>query len=156
MFVSIGFIEEIELVRFIASLLFLFPASAVVAQVPPGPPPWSCSLVAACNVADVCIPLHAIPMRLRFKLTQVDGDARRYHLEGNDGFEDIALELPSLEDAKHFAETYSSNEPTPLMLIRNDRVFDAHGFWLQAIWRRGGGGHVVADEKMLVACDSIR
>lgn len=142
--------------RFIALLLFLFPASAVVAQGPPGPPPWSCTVDAICNAADICVSLHTIPMRLRFKLTQIDGDAKRYHLEGNDGFEKTVLEFTGLEDAKLFAETYSSDEPMPLMLIRNDRIFDVNSFWLQSILRNGNDRHFLADEKMLIACDTIR
>ncbi|MDQ0561965.1 hypothetical protein QO004_003766 [Rhizobium mesoamericanum] len=138
--------------RFIASLLLLFAASAAMAMMPPGPPPWSCSVMAACNAADTCIYLNALPMQ--FKLTQIKGDT--YHLEGYDGYERAALELPSLEDAKQFAETYSSIEPTPFILIRNNRISDTHSFWLQTISRRGNGQRFITKEKMLVACDSVR
>lgn len=140
--------------RFIASLLFLFPASAAMAFMPPGPPPWSCSVRAACNAADMCVFLLAIPVR--FKLTRIEGDAGKYHLEGSDGFEQTALELPSLEDAKHFAETYSSVELAPLILIRNDMMSDTNSFWLQTMARRANGQHIMMEEKMLVACNSIR
>jgi hypothetical protein len=93
---------------------------------------------------------------MRFKLNQIEGDAKKYHLEGYDGYERAALELPSLEAAAHFAKTYSSAEPTPFILIRNDRIADAHGFWLHTISQLGSGQRILTDEKMLVACSSIR
>lgn len=138
--------------RFIASILFLFPASAAMAVVPAGPPPWSCSVDAACNAADMCISLNALPMR--FKLSQIEGNT--YHLEGYEGFKRAALELPSLEDAKRFAEGYRSVERIPFILIPNNRISDTNSFWLQTILQRGNGQRFIAEEKMLVSCDSIR
>lgn len=138
--------------RFSATLMLLFPASAAMAVVPAGPPPWSCSVEAVCNAADTCIYLHALPMR--FKLSQIEGNT--YHLEGFDGFERAALELPSLEDAKQFAESYRSVEPTPFILIPNNRMSDTNSFWLQTIFQRGNGQRFIAEEKMLVSCGSIR
>ncbi|KAA9383194.1 hypothetical protein [Neorhizobium galegae] len=140
--------------RFIASLLFLFPASTAMAVMLPGPPPWSCSVSAACNAANMCVRLITLP--IQFKLTQVEGDAKKYHLVGYDGYERAALEFPGLEDAERFAKTYSSAEPTPFILIRNDKIADAHGFWLYTISQRGSGQRILTDEKMLVACSSIR
>ncbi|KQV32576.1 hypothetical protein ASC97_03130 [Rhizobium sp. Root1203] len=93
---------------------------------------------------------------MKFKLTQIEGDAKKYHLGGYDGYERTALELPSSEDAKHFAETYSAVEPPPFILIRNDMISDAHGFWLQSMSQRGNGQRILTEEKMLVACNSIR
>jgi len=93
---------------------------------------------------------------MRFKLTQTDGDTRKYHLEGYDGFKRDVLEFSSLKEANQFAETYHDAEPPPVVLIRNDRVADAHGFWLHTFSRRGSGQLVLAGEKMLVACGRVR
>jgi hypothetical protein len=138
--------------RFIASLVFLFPASAAMAVGPAGPPPWSCSVMAACNAADTCISLHGLPMR--FKLSQIEGNT--YHLEGYEGFKRAALEFPSLEDATRFAEGYRSVASTPFILIPNNLISDTNSFWLQTIWQRGNGQRFIAEEKMLVSCNSIR
>ncbi|MBO9197216.1 hypothetical protein J5277_24175 [Rhizobium sp. 16-449-1b] len=94
---------------------------------------------------------------MRFKLTQIGVDKGKYRLEAYEGYEGIALELPSFQDATHFAENYSeADDPPPAILIRNDRVADAHGFWLQTLLRRGTGQLILAKEKMLVSCNSIR
>lgn len=137
--------------RFIASLLFLVMASAAMAIGPAGPPPWSCSVAAACSATDTCVALYALPMR--FKLTRIEGD--RFDLE-YDGSEQAALILPSLRDARQFAETYGSFEPPPFILIPNDKISDTHSFWLQPIFQRGTGQRFIADEKLLVGCNSIR
>jgi len=93
---------------------------------------------------------------MKFTLTQIEGDASKYRLEGYDGYEQIALELPSHEEAKHFAETYSSVESPPFILIPNNTISDTNSFWLQTISRRGNGQRILTEEKMLVACGSIR
>lgn len=79
-----------------------------------------------------------------------------YHLVGDDGDEQVALELPDLDAATQFAETYTSIDPTPAILIRNDLISDTHSFWLQTISWRGDGTHFITNEKMLVSCNSIR
>ncbi|OCJ05238.1 hypothetical protein A6U87_14615 [Rhizobium sp. AC44/96] len=140
--------------RFWVMLMLLSPLSAAMAVEQPGPPPWSCSVWGACNAADTCVILSTLPMK--FKLTQIGDDARKYHLQGPDGYEGVALQLPSLDDAKHFAETYRSDEPAPFILVPNSRMSDTNSFWLQSMWQRGNGQRVMADEKMLVACNSIR
>ena len=93
---------------------------------------------------------------MRFELTRLESDAKRYRLEGNDGFESAVLELPNLEDAKHFAENYRSDQPMPLLLIPNDNLFDVHGFWLHSTFHRSNGRHFLSKDRLLVGCDSIR
>jgi len=58
---------------------------------------------------------------MRFKLTQVDADTRKYHLDGHCGFKRDALE-PPVRDANEFAETHRDAEPPPVVLIRNERL----------------------------------
>ncbi|KAA3514052.1 hypothetical protein RMS29_002170 [Agrobacterium rosae] len=75
---------------------------------------------------------------------------------GDDGDAQVALELPDLDAATQFAQTYTSVEPAPAILIRNDLISDTHSFWLQTISRRGDGTHFITNEKMLVSCNSIQ
>jgi hypothetical protein len=140
--------------RFTGSLLFVLFASTAGAASPPGPPPWSCEVWAACNARDTCVFLNVLP--IRFKLTRIEGDTQKYRLDGADGFEGKALELPTLGDARQFAETFISDEPAPFTLVRNNRISDSHSFWLQVIAQRGNGQRKIREEKMLVGCNSIR
>ncbi|AYD01887.1 hypothetical protein NCHU2750_25020 [Neorhizobium sp. NCHU2750] len=141
--------------RFFAALFFVIPVSAAMAQNLPGPPPWVCQVEQVCNGADTCIWLYAFPMS--FKLTQVDADTRMYRVESHEGYKGVALELPSLQDVAHFAETYSvANDPPPLILTRTNRIADAHGFWLRFLSRRESRQLTIGEEKMLVSCSSVR
>ncbi|MGL3609189.1 hypothetical protein ACSV9I_21985 [Rhizobium sp. G187] len=96
----------------------------------------------------------AIP--IKFKLVQFHDDLRTYHLLGPDGLEGVALELPTLQDAKDFAETSSPDKMAPFILVPTNKLADTHGFWLQTVRQWGSGKRDLADEKMLVACNSIR
>jgi hypothetical protein len=93
---------------------------------------------------------------MKFGLSQISDEAKRYHLVGDDGDKQVALELPALDSARQFGETYTSVDPAPAILIRNDLISDTHSFWLQTISRRGDGTHFIENEKMLVSCKSIR
>lgn len=79
--------------RFWVMLMLLFPLSAAMAVEQPGPPPWSCSVWGACNAADTCVSLSTLPMK--FKLTQIGDDARKFHLQGPDGYEGVACNFPA-------------------------------------------------------------
>ncbi|MBZ9678263.1 hypothetical protein [Mesorhizobium sp. ES1-1] len=137
-----------------ALLLLLCSVSAAMAIRQPGGPPWSCFAWAACTADDTCIPLGPVP--LRFKLTQIEGEKNNYNLEGYDGFQRAASEFPSVQDATEFAQSYSYGYPTPLILVRNNKVADAASFWLQAISQWGNGKYHLAETKMLIGCGELR
>lgn len=112
--------------RFNVSLMFIVPASAAIAVMQPGQPPWTCSVWSTCTSADTCV--DSSGRRMKFGLSQISDEAKRYHLAGDDGDEQVALELPDLDSTRQFAETYTSVDPAPAILIRNDLISDTHSF----------------------------
>lgn len=87
----------------------------------------------------------------------INNKEKKYRIEGYGGYSGVALELPSHWDLIHFAENYEdADDPASMILVRNNLIADANSFWLQALYQKGTGGRVLADEKILLACGSVR
>lgn len=136
-----------------AVAFLLASATSASAAMSPGPPPWSCNPIAACNATDVCVSLMSFP--LRFSLARVEGDQTKYDLSGVGGATTSALEMPSLADAKRFIETDETYDRMPYLLVRNELVSDSNGFWLLSSYTRAGKRHM-GDDRLLISCNRIR
>lgn len=141
-------------VRLTAFFVFLFPATSAFAIVPPGPPPWHCLPIEACNAENICAPLYGLP--LGFDLRDVQNEKNKFALKGYNGAERIVLLLPNMEAAKRVVETDRWEGGVSIVLIPNDRVADAHGFWAHSVIVRGTGKRFVSKDKILIACASAR
>lgn len=137
----------------IAAFFLIVSAPAALAFSAPGPPPWHCSPHAACNGDDVCVPIS--PHWFGFGLSHVGEDKKRYRIDKIPGPERFALELPSLEEADRFVSEAKAFSDLPYILVRNDRVGDAHGFWLLTPAYRFNGVGTISNNRTLIGCDSV-
>ncbi|WFE91736.1 hypothetical protein K1718_10355 [Roseibium porphyridii] len=131
----------------------LFFSSAAMAIMDPGPPPWNCSPRAVCNGDNVCLTVFGPPMD--FVLHKVEFEENSFVLEGMHGDERLAAIFSSIEDAQFFVETNHSDNRSPIILIPDDTVSDAHGFYVYSIGSRGSGERFVSEEKLRVVCSRM-
>lgn len=141
-------------IRSLSFLVLLLAASSAQAAKRPGGPPWSCLAISACSKQNVCAAL--IDFRLVFDLYPVEQTEDRFMLEGHGSQNRSVVLSPSLEDARQFIATDKSKDTAAMVIIRNDLFGDAHSFWAYSTLTRGTGERILSDDRMLIACSSIR
>jgi len=132
---------------------FLLPVTIAFAMVPRGPPPWTCQPHAACNGDDVCVPIFGPPMSFEVRLS---ADADVFVLKGLRGGEQLARQFPSLGEAQRFVESDERGARVSMVLIPNDLVADAKGFWAHSVFTRGSGGRLIWKDRVLISCIDMR
>jgi hypothetical protein len=139
--------------RLIIFLLFLLFAPSALARMDPGPPPWLCRPVAACDGNNICVSVYGPPMG--FNLRAIENQKNKFILEGLYGNERLAAVFSSREEARLFVETDSSAERATIILIPNNKVADARSFWAHSMGAHGTGERFLSPEHLLIACGSI-
>ncbi|WP_280776822.1 hypothetical protein [Rhizobium sp. SG_E_25_P2] len=129
--------------------LFLLISSPAGAFKDPGPPPWSCHAYQACNGEKNCVAIIGVPLGIG--LRAVEAHKKRFILVGYDGKERIAMVYDTLEKARQYIEAARNEERVSVVLISNDEVADAHGFWAHSVYWRGDRKFISA-EYLGIAC----
>lgn len=139
--------------RWIALLLFLLSPPPAAARMDPGPPPWFCRPVKACNGNDLCMRVYGPPMG--FNLRAVENEKNEFVLEGHHGHTRRAAVFSSLEDARFFVETGRPDSRVTVILIPTNEVGDARSFRAHGTGSRGAGARFISPENLLIACGKM-
>ena len=129
--------------------LFLLISSPAGAAKDPGPPPWSCRAYKACDSEYHCVAIWGIPLGV--KLRTAGGDKDRFILVEYGGQERTAIVFGTLEKARQSIEAGRNAERVSVVLISNNEVGDAHGFWAHSVYSRGDKPFI-SGEFLGIAC----
>lgn len=129
--------------------LFLLISSPAGAVMDPGPPPWSCHPYEACNDENHCVAILGVPLGM--ELRAAEGDKERFILVGYGGQERTAMVFRTLDTARQYIEAARNTERVSIVLISNNEVADAHGFWVHSVYSRGDKPFI-SGEYLGVAC----
>lgn len=110
-----------------ALLLSAMLAGPALAEVAPGPPPWSCLVAAACGAAG-CVPLPGNLASVR-----IEADATGLRLDGRP-----APRFASVAEAEAAVASGSLPPDAAFVLVEYDGVADAVGFLAFSPSSRGG------------------
>ncbi len=70
-------------------------------------------------------------------LRGVEAHQKRFILVGYDGKEHVAMVYDTLDKARQKIEAARNDERVSVVLISNDEVADAYGFWVHSVYWRG-------------------
>lgn len=140
------------MVRLLCLLICLASFSQALAARRPGPPPWTCKVIEACNERGICASVVGLP--LGFRLFDLTGEERRFAFDEGGGSGRVAVVYPSLEEAKRLIVSASRDDEVGTVLIPYDKVFDAVGFSAYAVSVRGTGERIVGPDHTLIVCGS--
>lgn len=134
-------------------LFFLLIAPSAFARMDPGPPPWSCDPLAACDGNNLCVPISGLP--LGFNLRAIEKEKNRFILEGFDGKERLAAIFSSKEQARIFIEGDGWVDRVTIILIPNKEIADSRSFWAHGMLLRSTGERFLQPEHLLISCGRI-
>ena len=134
-------------------IFFLLIAPSAFARMDPGPPPWSCDPLAACDGSNSCVPISGLP--LSFNLRAIGKEQNRFILKGFDSRERLAAIFSSKEQARIFVEDDNWVDRVSVILIPNKEIADSRNFWAHGVLVRGTGERVLRPEHLLISCGRI-
>jgi hypothetical protein len=129
--------------------LFLLISSPAGAAKAPGPPPWSCLAFKACNSENRCVAVYGIPLGVEMRAAE--GDKYLFILVGYGGQKCTAIVFGTLKKARQSIEAGRNAERVSVVLISNNEVGDAHGFWAHSVYSRGDKPFI-SGEYLGIAC----
>jgi len=140
------------MVRLLCLVMCLSSFSNALAAIRPGPPPWTCGVIEACNEQNVCVPVHGLP--LSFKLFDLTGEETRFSFSEDGDTRHIAVVYPTLEEARRRVPGDMRRDQVITVLIRYEQVYDAVGFLAYGSTTHRTGERVVGPDRMLIVCGS--
>jgi cytochrome b561 len=135
-------------------LIVLLHATTAFAAKRAGSPPWGCMPISACNQAT-CVTLFALPLT-GFLLRNAGNDKDTFLLQGFNGSTSNARLFPTLEGAQDHLKASGTQNSVSIILIRNNRVSDSHGFDVHSVHQSEAGEPLIGQDKLLVSCSSVR